>query len=325
MTIISDVLRFCASQKATIHKNASNGSQSIVGPRNIMDAGSNQISFIGSKFRDTLTEKVSNCTAGILLIEESCYEILEGDLSTSSTAFVVTSNPKELLNSCIREFFIDKKFISEVHPSATIHESIALPKEINIGPNVVVEQGVSFGNNCTIESNAVIKENTVVGNRVIIKSNSVIGGTGFGYVKDNQSGSYEVIPHFGKVIIEDDVHIGSCTCIDRGSLSDTIIKKGVKIDNLVHIAHNVQIGQNSMIIACSMIAGSVTIGDDSWVAPSVSVMNGILVGKRAVLGLGSVVTKSVEPNQTVLGVPAIDIRSFKKLKNHQNKIINSTD
>ncbi|MFV1883432.1 MAG: UDP-3-O-(3-hydroxymyristoyl)glucosamine N-acyltransferase [Balneola sp.] len=321
MTTITEILMFCLSEKASVFENSSNGSQTITGPRNIQDAISNQFCFIGSKFKTTVNEKVSNCKAGVLLIEKSCFEILNDDYSTSKTAFVVTENPKELMNRCIREFFISRDFISVVHPTATIHASVELPEHIYIGPNAVIEQGVSFGDYCTVESNAVIKEHTVIGNRVIIKSNSVIGGTGFGYVKDDLSGSYEVIPHFGKVIIEDDVHIGSCTCIDRGSLSDTIIKKGVKIDNLVHIAHNVQVGQNSMIIACSMIAGSVQIGDDSWVAPSVSIMNGVSVGEKAVLGLGSVVTKSVDSNQTVLGVPAIDIRSFKKLKNYQNEIL----
>lgn len=325
MAITSEILEFCTNEGATIYENTSDSNQIIDGPRNIIDASSNQISFIGSKFKDSLLEKIERSSAGILLIEESCFSSIDFDYSKSKTAYVVAKNPKELLNNCIQKFFISKNFQSHIHPSASIYESVALPKEINIGPNVVIEEGVTFGERCILEANCVIRENSEIGNDVIIKSNSVVGGTGFGYVKDDASGAYDVIPHFGKVVIEDNVHIGSCTCIDRGSLSDTIIKKGVKIDNLVHIAHNVKIGENSMIIACSMIAGSVEIGRDSWVAPSVSVINGIKVGDKAILGLGSVVTKSVDSNQTVLGVPAVDIRSFKKLKNHQNKIINSVD
>ncbi len=325
MTTVSKLLEFCADKNTVIHKNESNGDQKINTPRNIIDASRDQISFIGSKFKDSLNEKVKNSQAGVLIIETSCFQLLKDDYSNSKTAFIVTNNPKKLLNSCIRQFFIEKKFIPIVHPSAIIDESVTLPKQINVGANAVIERNVTLGQRCTIEANAVIKENTVVGNDVIIKSGSIIGGTGFGYIKDNESDSYEVIPHFGKVIIEDKVHIGSNTCIDRGSLSDTIIKTGAKIDNLVHIAHNVEIGKNSLVIACSMIAGSVKIGDNCWVAPSVSVINGITVGDRAVLGLGSVVTKSVTQNQTVLGVPAIDIRSFKKLKNHQNKVINDEE
>src|SRR5690606_24694729 len=120
-------------------------------------------------------------------------------------------------------------------------------------------------------------------------------------------------------IIGNDVHIGHNTCIDRGSLSDTIIKGGVKIDNLVHIAHNVEIGENSLIIACSMIAGSVVIGANCWVAPSSAIRNAITIGKNTTIGIGSTVNKSIGENETVLGNPAIPLDDFVKLRKEEKE------
>ena len=133
-------------------------------------------------------------------------------------------------------------------------------------------------------------------------------------MKNEATQEYELFPHLGGLVIEDHVHLGNNTCIDRGSLKDTIIHQGVKIDNLVHIAHNVTIGKNSLIIACSMIAGSVVIGENCWVAPSSSVRNGIYIGDNTTIGLGSVVTKSVGADETVAGNPAVPLAELIKLR-----------
>jgi UDP-3-O-[3-hydroxymyristoyl] glucosamine N-acyltransferase len=117
------------------------------------------------------------------------------------------------------------------------------------------------------------------------------------------------------------VHIGNNTCIDRGSLSDTILYEGVKVDNLVHIAHNVKIGKNSLIIAQSMIAGSVTIGENCWIAPSSCIRNAVKIGNQVTIGLASTVTKNVPDNSTVLGSPALPIEEFVKLRKIQKKYL----
>ena len=119
------------------------------------------------------------------------------------------------------------------------------------------------------------------------------------------------------------MHIGNNTCIDRGSLKDTVIGEGVKIDNLVHIAHNVNIGKNSLIIACSMIAGSVDIGENSWVAPSSTIRNAITIGKNTTIGLASTVVKSVPDNTTVIGNPAIARDDFLLLRKQQKEYLAS--
>jgi len=159
-----------------------------------------------------------------------------------------------------------------------------------------------------------IKEFFKPGKCKIIKGRNVkigefcsIGNEGFGFVQD-YDGAWIRFPHHGGIIIGDDVEIGDNVCIDRGSLSDTVIGKGVKIDNLVHIAHNVTIGENSMIVAKSMIAGSVKIGDNCWISPSSNIRNGIKIGNNVMVGMGSNVVKDIPDNVVVAGNPARVIR-----------------
>lgn len=142
-----------------------------------------------------------------------------------------------------------------------------------------------------------------VGCNVSVGANCSIGLPGFENDKAENRESF-LFPHIGNVIIESGVEIGSNTCIDRGSLDSTVISKNVKIDNLVHIAHNVIIHKNALIIANAMIGGSTTIGAGSWISPSSSLLNKIEIGEGAIVGMGSVVLKNVEPNAKVAGVPA---------------------
>ena len=142
-----------------------------------------------------------------------------------------------------------------------------------------------------------------IGKNVKIGPGCTIGFDGFGYEK-NEEGAYELFPHYGKVIIGDDVEIRANVNIDRGNLGDTVIGAGTKIDCLTHIAHNVQIGKNCIIVCLVCIAGSAQIGDNSWIAPGAIIRNKIKVGKNVVVGMGAVVTKDVEDDITVVGNPA---------------------
>lgn len=177
-----------------------------------------------------------------------------------------------------------------------------------IGTGCVIEDGVIIGLNVKIGYNNVIYRNTIIGDNVSIGSNNTIGGIGFGYEKD-KNGQYQKIIHIGNVIIEDGVEIGNNNCIDRAVVGSTVLKNNCKIDNLVHIAHGAIIGENSLIIANSMIAGSCKVGKNVWVAPSTSIRNGIKIGDNAMTGLGAVVVSDVEANALVVGVPAKKIRS----------------
>jgi UDP-3-O-[3-hydroxymyristoyl] glucosamine N-acyltransferase len=185
---------------------------------------------------------------------------------------------------------------SSVAADAVIGRNVRLAPGVVIGPNTALADGVSVGPNTCIA-------NSSVSAGVRIGANCTIGLPGFGYERD-ESGQYSRFPHVGRVRIEEDVEIGSNTCIDRGALGDTVIGRGCKIDNLVHIAHNVVLGANVLVIANAMVAGSVTVGDGAWIAPSASVLNQLTIGEGATVGLGAVVIRPVDPGATVAGNPA---------------------
>ena len=148
-------------------------------------------------------------------------------------------------------------------------------------------------------------ENTLIiqGKNFDFGENVSIGGSGFGFVKD-ENGTWLEIPHIGRVVIGDNVRIGSNCCIDRGTIDDTIIGDGTKIDNMVHIAHNCKIGRNVIICAGVTFCGSVTIEDDVWLAPGTLIKEGVTIGKGAKTGLGAVVIEDVKPGALVYGCPA---------------------
>jgi UDP-3-O-[3-hydroxymyristoyl] glucosamine N-acyltransferase len=150
------------------------------------------------------------------------------------------------------------------------------------------------------------KAKIILGKNTFIGENCSIGNDGFGYIQDENK-KWIKFPHYGDVVIGDDVEIGNNVCIDRGTLSNTIIGNGVKIDNLVHIAHNVEIGENTLIIAQTMIGGSSKIGKDCWISPSTSIKNGINIGDNVLIGMGAVVLKDVENNKVMVGNPAKEL------------------
>lgn len=185
-----------------------------------------------------------------------------------------------------------------------------------IGPDVVLGAGVGIGRWCVldgvievgagtqIEDHTVIKGPAVIGSRVHIKPGCVIGTRGFGFERDENSVPI-VFPHFGKVIIGDDVELGANSTVARGSLNDTIIGHHVKIDERVHVGHNAQVGKGSMIASGVVLCGSVRIGNDVWIGPNATISDSLEVGDGAHIGISSVVTMSVPPQTTVAARPAM--------------------
>lgn len=238
-----------------------------------------------------------------------CSQLVSRNNTQDGCTYLIVNNPRLYFLNIVKHFFVVPE-TPEISTHSVIHSSVKIGNNVTIRPGVVIERDCVIGNYTIIDSNTVVKKGTIIGDNVKIGANNTIGGEGFGYEK-NESGQYEFIPHIGNVVIEDNVEIGNNTAIDRAVLGSTILRKNSKIDNLVHIAHGVEVGENTMVIANSMIAGSVSLGKNVWVAPSASVLNKLTIGDDSIIGMGAVVLKNVTTGQTVVGNPAKDLQSLK--------------
>lgn len=182
-------------------------------------------------------------------------------------------------------------------------------KSVSLGPNVVIESGCIIGENVIIEANTVIHSGTTIGANTRIRSCSSIGGDGFGFER-LANGTPVKFPHLGGVDIGKNVEIGACAAIARGTLSNTIIDNYAKIDNLVHIAHNVHVKKGAFIIACAEVSGGVEVGEYAWLAPNSCTHQKIKIGDGAIIGLGAVVTKDVANKTIWAGNPAKKLREI---------------
>lgn len=209
-----------------------------------------------------------------------------------------------------------------VSASAKIAENVRIDAGVRIGDNVtigdntiieansVIKRGSSIGSFCHIHPNVTLYDNTVLKNKVILHSGAVLGADGFGYVRDK--GKLYKFPQLGRVIIEDDVEIGANTTIDRGSLNDTVIGAGTKIDNLCQIAHNVKIGKNGVIAAQFGASGSVTIKDNVTIAGQVGFRDNITIGNNVTVAAQSGIVGDVEDGSVIWGTPARQITRMKR-------------
>jgi UDP-3-O-[3-hydroxymyristoyl] glucosamine N-acyltransferase len=189
---------------------------------------------------------------------------------------------------------------------AYLGENSSIGDNTKIYPNAYIGDNVKIGNNSTIYPGAKIYHNTVIGNNVIIHAGTIIGSDGFGFAP-LPDGSYLKIPQIGNVIIEDDVEIGSNTTIDRATMGSTIIKAGAKLDNLIQVAHNVEIGNSTVIAAQTGISGSTKIGNRVLIGGQAGIVGHITIGDGAKVNAQSGVSKSMEPGKSVTGSPAYDM------------------
>ena len=263
---------------------------------------------------DAFIPKIKALKAGTLVCSSTA---LKSEINEKIN-YLIVSKPRLAFLKVLNLFAATEVPDKGISKSAIIHSSAKLGNDIYIGEHVIIEKDCTIGDRSRIGHNTVMLRGTQIGHDVIIGCNNTLGGIGFGYEKD-EDGNYTVMPHLGNVIIYPRVEIGNNTCIDRAVIGSTIIYENVKIDNLVHIAHGVVIGKNSLIIANSMIGGSTVIGENCWVAPSVSVINKGQIGDGATVGMGAIVTKRVEKNTTVAGNPARTTESLKKINDFLNK------
>ena len=191
---------------------------------------------------------------------------------------------------------------------AVLGRGVHLGDRVRVGEGVSLGDGVSLGEDTVVGARAVCYEGTRVGRRVVIKAGAVIGGPGFGYLSDARG--HHRIPHVGSCVLEDEVEIGSNSCVDRGSLDDTIIGEGTKLDNLVHVGHNVRIGRRCLLMAGVGIAGTTRIGDDVILAGHVGVTDHLVIGDRARIAAKSAVFGDIPAGASFSGHPARPHRQF---------------
>lgn len=197
-----------------------------------------------------------------------------------------------------------------VHPGCCVAEKVKIGKGSVLYPGVILYAGVEIGEDCILHGGVVVREGCRIGNRVVIQPNAVIGSDGFGYAPDGSR--YFKIPQVGIVILEDDVEIGAATCVDRATLGATIVKRGVKLDNLVQIAHNVVVGEDTIMVSQVGVAGSTQIGRHCTFGGQVGTAGHIKIGDNVTIGARGGATGNVEGNQVLSGVPLMPHKEWLK-------------
>lgn len=287
----------------------------ISGVASIEKAEKEDITFIGN---EKYISFLATTAAGAVLIptELQDAEVKEG------VSVIATDNPSLAFSAVIDALYPPKKRTAlGVHPTAVVDEDVVLGANVAIGPNAVIEAGVVIGDNtqvgagsyigsdakigtdCELFPNVTVMDRMVLGNRVIIHSSAVIGSDGFGFAEEGNN--LQKIPQVGIVLVEDDVEIGSNVSIDRARFDKTIIGSGTKIDNLVQIAHNVEIGRNCRVVSQAGISGSTKLGNNVILAGQSGLVGHINVGDNVVLAARGVFTKNIDKPGIYSGFPAI--------------------
>ncbi len=252
--------------------------------------------------------------------------ILKADADAHGKPSIRVSNPTRAFALALAYLYPQATPLSGVHPAASVGQAVKLGMEVSIGPNAVIGDEVTIGDGSIIEAgvsiaggaiigckarlypNVVIYHNCRLGDEVIIHAGTVIGSDGYGYVTEDSI--HYKIPQVGRVIIGNQVEIGANSTIDRSTLTDTVIGEGTKIDNLVHIAHNVKVGRSCLFAAGVGIAGSTIIGDFVTLGGQVGVADHLKIGDRVIVAARAAVRQSIPAGQFYAGDPAVDHRSW---------------
>ena len=192
-----------------------------------------------------------------------------------------------------------------------VGQNVVLGENVKIYPNCFVGDNVVIGDNVVLFAGAKIYSETVIGNNCTIHSGAIIGADGFGFAP-NPDGTFTKIPQIGNVVIEDNVDIGSCTTVDRATMGSTIIRKGVKLDNQIQIAHNVEIGENTVIAAQTGVAGSTKIGKNGMIGGQVGISGHLIIGNNVRIQAQSGVGRNIKDNEILQGSPAFGYNNFSK-------------
>lgn len=281
----------------------------------LKNAGPHDLSYAEEKFHDD----IATSRAGCVIVDS-------GEFPQRSV--IIVRNPKLGFARAAAWLLAEAVDDVGIHPSAAIAPDVQIGDRIRIGPGAVIEGGASVGDETIIEAGCYVGKNSrigigcklyprvvlyagvEIGDRVVIHAGAVIGADGFGFVKDG--GTHVKFPQVGKVVIEDDVEIGANTCIDRGSLETTIIRKGVKLDNLIQVAHNVQVGEHTLIAAQTGISGSSTVGSHCLIGGQVGIGEHARLDPNTIIGgQGGVLNgKHVHGGEVLWGTPVRPLKKF---------------
>jgi len=299
--------------------SAADGETCVRGVASIQEARSGDVTFFS---QPRYLAKLKHCSATAVLVpEDFCGEI--------SPVCLRVADPAGAFEAVVRAFAPQEPASDPgIHASAVVDPSARVGEGVSIGPLAVIGadvdigagsvigagcflgRGVRLGEGCLLHARSVIRERCVLGNRVILQPGAVIGSCGFGY--EFKEGRHVKIPQTGIVEIADDVEVGANTTIDRARFGRTVIGEGSKIDNLVQIAHNVQVGPHTIICAQVGIAGSTRIGAFVTLAGQVGLAGHIEIGDKAVIGAQSGLSKNVSPGSMVIGAPAKPMKEWKQ-------------
>jgi len=229
---------------------------------------------------------------------------------------IIVASPKLAFAKAAEHLYAQTGDETFIHPSAVVERDATVGKGTRIGPGCTIGVGVRIGDGCILYPRVTIYPDVEIGNNVIIHSGAVIGADGFGFVRDGNR--YLKFPQVGRVIIEDDVEIGANTCIDRGSLETTIIRRGTKLDNLIQIAHNVEIGEHTVIAAQTGISGSSSVGDHSILGGQVGIGEHAQLDPNTIIGgQGGVLNgKHVRGGEVLWGTPVRPLKEFLEQQAH---------
>ena len=316
--------------KLTGGELAGNAGEILTGANGLSEAKSGDVSFLGNPkyLSDALNTK-----AGVIFISK------DADVSQFSGKNIIkVANPQYAYGMVLS--IIEKERLAaieiKIHASASISPKAAVGKNSYIGQNVVVEDGAQIGDNAKIfpnvyiganvkigkdaliYPNVVIRENTIIGDRVILQPGVIIGGDGFGFAAVD--GKNQKIPQIGIVVLGDDVEIGANTTVDRATVDATRIGSGTKIDNLVQIAHNVQLGDNCIVVAQTGIAGSTKVGNNTTIGAQVGIAGHLEIGSNVLVASQAGITNNVADGEKVGGNPQCDLQQSIKIRALMRKL-----